>query len=93
MSRLIGEHMSRTLGQTVLSRTAGAGGTLITIASPARRLMAPRCRSITSRLAAPSLFNNLRYTKPPSSRSASHHAPMALIGRKTIPGNDPGLCS
>ena len=93
MSRLIGENMSRTLGQTVLvENVVGAGGTL---ANDRVARSAPDGSTMlinhVALLAAPSLFNNLRYDTKTAFEPVGlvNNAPMALIGRKSIPGSGP----
>ena len=93
VSRLIGENMSRTLGQTVLvENVVGAGGTL---ANDRVARSAPDGSTVlinhVALLAAPSLFNNLRYDTKTAFEPVGlvNNAPMALIGRKSIPGNGP----
>jgi tripartite-type tricarboxylate transporter receptor subunit TctC len=93
VSRLIGENMSRTLGQTVLvENVVGAGGTL---ANDRVARSAPDGSTVlinhVALLAAPSLFNNLRYDTKTAFEPVGlvNNAPMVLIGRKSIPGNSP----
>ena len=74
VARLIGEHMSRSLGQSVIiENVVGAGGTLA---------------NHVALLAAPKLFNNLRYDTATAFEPVGlvNNAPMVLIGRKSIPG-------
>jgi tripartite-type tricarboxylate transporter receptor subunit TctC len=93
VSRLIGEHMSRTLGQTVLvENVVGAGGTL---ANDRVARSAPDGSTVlinhVALLAAPTLFNNLRYDTKTAFEAVGlvNNAPMILIGRKSIPGSSP----
>jgi tripartite-type tricarboxylate transporter receptor subunit TctC len=93
VTRLIGPHMSRALGQTVLvENVAGAGGT---IANERVARSTPDGSTIlinhVALLAAPSLFNNLRYDTPTAFEPVGlvNLAPMVLIGRKSIPGDGP----
>jgi tripartite-type tricarboxylate transporter receptor subunit TctC len=93
VTRLIGPHMSRALGQTVLvENVAGAGGT---IANERVARSTPDGSTVlinhVALLAAPSLFNNLRYDTPTAFEPVGlvNLAPMVLIGRKSIPGDGP----
>ena len=93
VARLIGQHMSRTLGQTVVvENVAGAGGT---IANERVARSAPDGSTVlinhVALLAAPSLFTNLRYDTPTAFEPVGlvNNAPMVLIGRKSIPGDGP----
>ena len=85
--------MSRTLGQTVLvENVVGAGGTL---ANDRVARSAPDGSTVlinhVALLAAPSLFNNLRYDTKTAFEAVGlvNNAPMVLIGRKSIPGSGP----
>ena len=93
VARLIGQHMSRALGQTVIvENVAGAGGT---IANERVARSTPDGSTVlinhVALLAAPSLFNNLRYDTQTAFEPVGlvNNAPMALIGRKSIPGATP----
>ena len=93
VARLIGQHMSRALGQTVIvENVAGAGGT---IANERVARSTPDGSTVlinhVALLAAPSLFNNLRYDTVTAFEPVGlvNNAPMALIGRKSIPGRQP----
>ena len=93
VARLIAEQMSRALGQNVVIENAtGAGGT---IANERVARSAPDGTSVlinhVALLAAPSLFNNLRYDTQTAFEPVGlvNNAPMLLIGRKTIPGAGP----
>ena len=93
VARLIGDQMSRSLGQTVLiENVVGAGGTL---ANERVARSTPDGSSIlinhVALLAAPSLFTNLRYDTPTAFEPIGlvNNAPMLLVGRKSIPGADP----
>ena len=93
VARLIAEQMSRALGQTVvIENTTGAGGTI------ANERVARSALDGTSvlinhvaLLAAPSLFNNLRYDTQTAFEPVGlvNNAPMLLVGRKSIPGAGP----
>ena len=93
VARLIAEQMSRALGQNVVIENAtGAGGT---IANERVARSAPDGTSVlinhVALLAAPSLFNNLRYDTQTAFEPVGlvNNAPMLLVGRKTIPGAGP----
>jgi tripartite-type tricarboxylate transporter receptor subunit TctC len=93
VARLIADQMSRALGQTVLIENAtGAGGT---IANERVARSAPDGTSVlinhVALLAAPSLFNNLRYDTQTAFEPVGlvNNAPMLLVGRKSIPGAGP----
>jgi len=90
IARLIGEHMSRSLGQSVIiENVVGAGGTL---ANERVARSAPDGSTVlinhVALLAAPKLFNNLRYDTATAFEPVGlvNNAPMVLIGRKSIPG-------
>ena len=93
VARLIAEAMSRTLGQTVLiENVTGAGGT---IANERVARSTPDGSTVlinhVALLAAPSLFNNLRYDTQTAFEPVGlvNNAPMLLVGRKSIPGTSP----
>ena len=93
VSRLISEHMSRALGRpVVIENVVGGGGTL---ANDRVARSAPDGTTVlinhVGLLAAPSLFNNLRYDTQTAFEPVGlvNNAPMLLIGRKTIPGSGP----
>ena len=90
VARLIGNHMSRTLGQSVVIENAvGAGGTT---ANERVARSAPDGSVVlinhVALLAAPSLFTNLRYDTRAAFEPIGlvNNAPMVLIGRKSLPG-------
>src|SRR5262245_58827449 len=92
VARLIGDHMARTLSQAVMIENAvGAGGT---VANERVARSTPDGSSVlinhVALLAAPSLFNNLRYDTVGAFEPVGlvNNAPMLLIGRKSIPGAD-----
>ena len=93
VARLIGNQMSRTLGQTILiENVVGAGGTR---ANERVARSEPNGTTVlinhVALLAAPSLFTNLRYdtVKDFEAVGLVNNAPMLLIGRKSIPGTSP----
>jgi tripartite-type tricarboxylate transporter receptor subunit TctC len=93
VARLIGEHMSRTLGRNVIIENVVGGGS--TIANDRVARSAPDGSQVlinhVALLAAPSLFNNLRYDTQTAFEPVGlvNNAPMLLIGRKSIPGTGP----
>ena len=93
VARLIGEQMSRALGRTVVIENVVGGGS--TIANDRVARSAPDGSTVlinhVALLAAPSLFNNLRYDTQTAFEPVGlvNNAPMLLIGRKSIPGAGP----
>src|SRR6266404_2299217 len=93
VARLIGERMSRTLGQTVIIENVVGGGS--TLANDRVARSAPDGSTVlinhVALLAAPSLFINLRYDTKTAFEPVGlvNNAPMVLIGRKSIPGEGP----
>ncbi len=93
VARLVGEQMSRALGRTVLIENQVGGGS--TIANDRVARSAPDGSTVlinhVALLAAPSLFNNLRYDTQTAFEPVGlvNNAPMLLIGRKSIPGSGP----
>jgi tripartite-type tricarboxylate transporter receptor subunit TctC len=93
VARLIGEQMSRALGRNVIIENVVGGGS--TIANDRVARSAPDGSTIlinhVALLAAPSLFNNLRYDTQTAFEPIGlvNNAPMLLIGRKSIPGTSP----
>ena len=91
VARLIGERMSRALGQTVIVENVVGGGS--TLANDRVARSAPDGSMVlinhVALLAAPSLFTNLRYDTNPAFEPVGlvNNAPMVLIGRKSIPGS------
>jgi tripartite-type tricarboxylate transporter receptor subunit TctC len=93
VARLIGNQMSRSLGQPVIiENVVGAGGTL---ANQRVARSEPDGATVlinhVALLAAPSLFTNLRYDTVASFDAVGlvNNAPMLLVGRKSIPGDAP----
>jgi len=93
VARLIGNQMSRVLGQTVLiENVVGAGGTR---ANERVARSEPNGATVlinhVALLAAPSLFTNLRYDTEKDFEPVGlvNNAPMLLVGRKSIPGQKP----
>jgi tripartite-type tricarboxylate transporter receptor subunit TctC len=93
VARMIGDHMSRTLGRTVIvENVVGAGGTL---ANERVARSAPDGSTVlinhVALLSAPSLYTNLRYDTKTAFEPVGlvNNAPLLLIGRKSIPGQAP----
>jgi len=93
VARLIGHQMSRAIGQLVLiENVVGAGGTR---ANERVARSQPDGTTVlinhVALLAAPSLFNDLRYNTETAFEPVGlvNNAPMVLIGRKSIPGQRP----
>jgi tripartite-type tricarboxylate transporter receptor subunit TctC len=92
VARLIGNHMTRTLGQSVVIETVTGAGS--TTANERVARSAPDGSTVlinhVALLAAPSLFLNLRYDTKTAFEPVGlvNNAPMVLIGRKSIPGPD-----
>ena len=93
VARLIGNQMSRTLGQpVVIENVVGAGGTR---ANERVARSEPNGTTVlinhVALLAAPSLFINLRYDTEKDFEAVGlvNNAPMLLVGRKSIPGEKP----
>jgi tripartite-type tricarboxylate transporter receptor subunit TctC len=93
VSRLIAEHMAKALGRSVIIENVVGGGS--TLANERVARSAPDGTMVlinhVALLAAPSLFNNLRYDTEKAFEPIGlvNNAPMLLIGRKTIPGAGP----
>jgi len=93
VARLIGNQMSRTLGQpVVIENVVGADGTR---ANERVARSEPNGTTVlinhVALLAAPSMFTNLRYDTEKDFEPVGlvNNAPMLLVGRKTIPGQGP----
>ena len=93
VARLIGDQMSRALGQAVIiENVVGGGGT---VANERVARSTPDGSSVlinhVALLAAPSLITNLRYDTQTAFEPVGlvNNAPMLLIGRKSIPGAAP----
>ncbi len=93
VARLIGEQMSRSLGQSVIIENVVGGGS--TLANDRVARSAPDGSTVlinhVALLAAPRLFTNLRYDTMTAFEPVGlvNNAPMVLIGRKSIPGDTP----
>jgi tripartite-type tricarboxylate transporter receptor subunit TctC len=91
VARLIGDQMSRALGRNVIVENVVGGGS--TIANDRVARSTPDGSTVlinhVALLAAPSLFNNLRYDTQTAFEPVGlvNNAPMLLVGRKSIPGS------
>jgi tripartite-type tricarboxylate transporter receptor subunit TctC len=92
VARLIGDQMSRALGRNVIVENVVGGGS--TIANDRVARSTPDGSTVlinhVALLAAPSLFNNLRYDTQTAFEPVGlvNNAPMLLVGRKSIPGSN-----
>lgn len=92
IARIMGEHMSRTLGQQILiENVAGAGGTTgserVAKAAPDGYTLLVHHQGIT---AAPALYENLRYDTKTAFEMVGliNHGPMVVIGKKGLEAKD-----
>ena len=90
VTRLVGAHMSRTLGQTlVIENVGGAGGTLgmtrAVQATPDGYTIA--IGNMGTQSAAPSLYPNLRYDPAKSFAQVGivNYTPQAVVSKKGLP--------
>jgi tripartite-type tricarboxylate transporter receptor subunit TctC len=90
VTRLVGFHMSRTLGQTVVvENIGGAGGTLgmtrAAQAQPDGYIIA--VGNMGTQSAAPALYPNLKYDPAKSFAQIGivNYTPQAVVSRKTLP--------
>ncbi len=88
IARVVGEHMSRTLGQQiVIENVAGAGGTTgserVSKAAPDGYVMLLHHQGIT---AAPALYDNLRYDTKGAFETVGliNRGPMTVVGKKAL---------
>lgn len=93
VARLVGDHMSKSLGRTVMiENVVGAGGTVanerVARSTPDGSLILINHVAL---LAAPGLYTNLRYDTKTAFEAVGlvNVAPLLLIGRKSIPGKTP----
>ncbi|MPZ40005.1 MAG: tripartite tricarboxylate transporter substrate binding protein BugD [Rhizobiales bacterium] len=93
VTRLVGEHMSRTLGQTlVVENIGGAGGTLgmtrTAQANPDGYTIA--VGNMGTQSAAPSLYRNLKYDPARGFAQIGivNYTPQAIVARKDTPAKD-----
>ncbi len=93
VARIVTEHMSRTLGQSmVIENVGGAGGTLgsgrVASADPDGYMLL--AGSMGSHVAAPVLTPNLKYdaAKDFVAVGITAHAPAAIVAKKDIPANN-----
>jgi len=93
VARLVGEHMSRTLGQTIIiENVGGAGGTLgMTRAAQAQ----PDGYTIAvgnmgTQSAAPALYPNLKYDPAKSFAQVGivNYTPQAIVAKKDMPAKN-----
>ena len=93
IARIVGEHMSRTLGQQiVIENVAGAGGTTGTTraAQAANDGYTIMMGHMGTHGAAPALYPNLRYdpTKDFEPIGLAAGTPILIVAKKTFPAND-----
>lgn len=93
IARLVAEHMSRSLGQTIIvENVGGAGGT---IASERLAKAAPEGNTIMinqlALLAAPSLFPNLKFDTRTDFAAVGlvNTGPTVIVARKDLPASSP----
>jgi tripartite-type tricarboxylate transporter receptor subunit TctC len=93
VARIVAEHMSRTLGQTlVIENVGGAGGTIGSgrVAAAAPDGYTLLAGSMGSHVAAPVLTPNIKYDPArdfiPIGPTA--HSPAVIVARKDFPAND-----
>src|SRR5207247_1942899 len=89
VARLVGDHMSRTLGQTlIIENVGGAGGTLgmtrAALAQPDGYTIA--VGNMGTQSAAPALYPNLKYNPATSFAQVgiASVTPQAIVARKTM---------
>jgi tripartite-type tricarboxylate transporter receptor subunit TctC len=90
VARLVGDHMSRTLGQTlIIENVGGAGGTLgmtrAALAQPDGYTIA--IGNMGTQSAAPALYPNLKYNPATSFAQVgiANFTPQAIVAKKTMP--------
>jgi tripartite-type tricarboxylate transporter receptor subunit TctC len=93
VTRLIGDHMSRTLGQTlVVENVGGAGGTIgmtrAALAQPDGYTIA--VGNMGTQSAAPALYPNLKYDPAKSFAQVGivNYTPQAIVAKKTSPAQN-----
>jgi tripartite-type tricarboxylate transporter receptor subunit TctC len=91
MARLVGEHMSKTLGQQlVIENVAGAGGTtgMTRVATATPDGYTIGVGNMGTQSAAPALYPNLKYNPSTSFDQIGivNFNPMAIIAKKNTPG-------
>jgi tripartite-type tricarboxylate transporter receptor subunit TctC len=93
VTRLVGEHMSRTLGQTVVvENVGGAGGTLgmtrVALAQPDGYTIA--VGNMGTQSAAPALYPALKYDPAKSFAQVGivNYTPQAIVAKKTTAAKD-----
>lgn len=92
IARIMGEHLSRTLGQQiVIENVTGAGGSTgserVAKAAPDGYTMLLHHQGIT---AAPALYDNLRYDTKTAFETVGliNHGPMVVVGKKGLEPKD-----
>ena len=93
VARIVAEHMSRTLGQTLLiENVGGAGGTLGSgrVAAAAPDGYTLLAGSMGSHVAAPVLTPNIKYdsTRDFVAIGPTAHSPAVIVARKDFPAKD-----
>ena len=91
--RIVGEHMSRTLGQQlIIENVGGAGGTtgMVRVAQAAPDGYTVGVGNMGTQAAAPALYPNLKYDPAKSfdQIGVANNTPMVIIARKDTPAND-----
>jgi tripartite-type tricarboxylate transporter receptor subunit TctC len=93
VARLIGDHMTRTLGQTlIVENIGGAGGTVgmtrAALARPDGYTIA--IGNMGTQSAAPALYPNLKYDPATSFAQVGivNYTPQAIVARKATPANN-----
>jgi tripartite-type tricarboxylate transporter receptor subunit TctC len=93
VTRLVGDHMSRTLGQTIIvENVGGAGGTLgMTRAAQAQPTgYTIAVGNMGTQSAAPALYPNLKYDPAKSFAQVGivNFTPQAIVSKKAIPATN-----
>ena len=93
IARILADHMSKTLGQSmVIENVGGAGGTTgsARVAAAAPDGYTLLSGSMGSHVAAPVLYSNLKYdsTKDFEPIGLTVHAPALVVARKTMPATN-----
>src|SRR5262245_12481345 len=93
VARLVGEHMSRTLGQTIIvENVGGAGGTLgmtrVALAQPDGYTIA--VGNMGTQSAAPALYPTLKYDPAKSFAQVGivNYTPQAIVAKKSMVANN-----
>lgn len=93
VARIVGEHMARTLRQSVvIENVGGAGGTTgsARVAAAAPDGYTLLAGSMGSHVAAPALYSNLKYNSRTDFApvSLTVHSPAVVVARKTMPASN-----